>query len=155
MSPNEIATCIDEHASALMKFGNSQFEGVMIDDGAAKSPAGIQAFIRYCSHTGTIATITKSNLSFRGIVNGTNRSLGITSIRMPIGPTLTLEFNVELVDQDVPIMFGLEHHKLHKCSTDEVEDTFTFDNPSQISRRNSWTTWTFILGMANTRISLH
>ena len=90
----------------------------MIDNGGAKSPAGIQAFIQYCAHTGTIRTITKSNRSFRGIGNGMNRSLGITSIRMPIGDTLTLEFNVELVDQDVPIKFGLEHRKLHKCSTD-------------------------------------
>ena len=125
MSPQELAGCIDQHASALMKDGNSQFEGIMIDNGAAKSPAGIQAFIRYCAHTGTIPTITKCNLSFRGIENGTNRSLGITSIRMPIGPILTREFNVELAGQDVPIMFGLDHHKLRKCSTDELEDTFT------------------------------
>ena len=125
MSPNELAGCIDNHASALTKDGNSQFEGVMIDNGASKSPAGIPAFIRYCAHTETIPTITKSNRCFRGIGNGTNRSCGITSIRMPIGSTLALEFNVELVDQDFPIMLGLEHHKLHKCSTDEVEDTFT------------------------------
>ena len=124
MSPNELAGCIDQHASALMKDGNEQFEGVKIDNGAAKSPARIQAFIGYCAHTGYIPTITKSNRCFPGIGNGTNRSFGLTSIRMPIGPTLTLEFNVELADQDFPIMFGLEHHKLHKWSTEEVEDTF-------------------------------
>ena len=32
---------------------------------------------------------------------------------------------MELFDQDALLMFGLEHRKLHKCSTDEVEDTFT------------------------------
>ena len=55
----------------------------------------------------------------------TGRSLGRTSIRMPIGPTLTQMFNEELADQDFPTMLGLEHHKLRNFSTEELEDAFT------------------------------
>ena len=125
MTPKQSSETIERQVSKLLTQKNFKFEGVMINNGAANSPAGIHAFIRYCAHTGKIPRIYPSNRSFRGIAHSINRSLGFTPIRLPIGPTLTLDFNAELVDQDVPIKFGLENHKYHRCSTDKVEDTFT------------------------------
>ena len=59
---------------------NLKFEGVMIDNGTAKSPASIHAFIRYCAHKGKIPRIYPNNRSFRGIGNGIKRSLVFASI---------------------------------------------------------------------------
>ena len=101
---------IDREVSRIMMNGTCEFKGIMIDNGAAKSPAGLVQFINYCAHTGHVPSISPSSRAFRGMGNGVNKSLGITTIRMPIGPLLTIEFKVELVNNDVPIMFGLEHH---------------------------------------------
>ncbi len=95
----KLVTFIDSEVSKMMKKGEFQFERIMIDNGAAKSPAGISAFMRYCAHTGSIPKIYPSERAFRGIRNGINKSLGRTSIRIPVGNALTIEFSVELVDQ--------------------------------------------------------
>lgn len=45
-------------------------------------------------------------------------------IRLPLDLHFTLVFEVDLVENDVPIMFGLKHHKEHLCSTNKVHNTF-------------------------------
>ncbi len=57
--------------------------------------------------------------------HGTVTALGKASIRMPIGPDLFLKFDVDVVDHDIPPMFGLEHHRELKCSSNEFKNTFT------------------------------
>ena len=46
------------------------------------------------------------------------------AIRIPIDRYLILEFDVDIMDQKVPILFGLEHNMKIRCSTNEVEKTF-------------------------------
>ena len=57
MTPKQLSETIDLQVFKLMTEQNFKFEGVMIDNGAAKSPTGIHAFIRYCAHTGKIPRI--------------------------------------------------------------------------------------------------
>ncbi len=57
--------------------------------------------------------------------HGTVTALGKASIRMPIEQDLFLKFDVYVVDHDVPLSFGLEHHRELKCSSNEFKNTFT------------------------------
>ena len=52
-------------------------------------------------------------------------SPGKAVIRIPLGAFFTNEFSVDLVENDVPIIFGLEHHRRLKSSSNEVHATFT------------------------------
>ncbi len=83
----------------------------MIDNGAARSPSGLPAYIRYCIHTGTTPDLRPSNRAYRGIGHGIMQSLGTGTIRMPMAPALFMNFDVDVVDHDVAVMFGLEHHQ--------------------------------------------
>ena len=124
---------ITDQVAILMKTHKTTFEGVMIDNGAALSPAGLPAYLRYCAHTGIAPSLKQSNRCFRGIGKGLERSLGKISIRLPLGPDCLLEFEVDLVENDVPIIFGLEHHREFQCSSNEVENTFTHHPPGTIA----------------------
>ena len=61
---------------------------------------------------------------FKVMGQDTTGSLGMTEIRLPISSNIALTFDVDVVDHDVPILFGLEQHKRFKCSSNEVENTF-------------------------------
>ena len=66
-----------------------------------------------------------SNQSFRRVGNGINVSLDKTYIILTLGGVFKPEFQVGLVENDLSIIFGLEHQKKLQCSTSEVENTFT------------------------------
>ncbi len=66
-----------------------------------------------------------SNRAFHGIGHGIMRSLGTATTRMPLAPGLFLNFDFDVVDHDVPVIFGLKHHRDLKCSSNEWENTFT------------------------------
>ena len=108
------------------------FSGVMIDNGASKTPSGLPSYLRYCAHTGHKPTIKSSSRCFAGIGNGIIPSLALADVRMPLTPDLFLEFEVNLIDQDVPLMFGLDKHLRYKCSTNEYNMTFTH-HPSGVT----------------------
>ena len=44
---------------------------------------------------------------------------------MPVGVTSFLEFETDIVQQDVPLIIGLDLHRRHGCSSDEYHNTFT------------------------------
>ena len=112
--------------------GKSYFEAVMIDNGAAKSPSELSAFVQYCAYSDSVSKLKASNKIFRAIGKGINRSLGKATIRILIDTLLTLEFEVDTIDHDIPLIFGLENHRFKKCSSNEVELTFTH-HPSNIT----------------------
>jgi len=116
----------------IMKEGSNEFEGIMIDNGAAKSPSGLKAYIRYCAHTNSTPQVRASNRAFRGVGHGVQESLGVVPIRMPLGNQHMISFEVDLVDQDIPLIFGLEQHMAHSCSTNEYFKTFTH-HPTNIT----------------------
>ena len=105
--------------------GKTDFERVMIDNGASKSPSGLPAYIRYCAFTKLKPRISPSTRIFSGLGDGTKKSLGTAKVRIPISTYLIIYFQVELIDQDIPLIFGLEQHRFHKCSTNENDLTFT------------------------------
>lgn len=43
---------------------------------------------------------------------------------MPLGPEGFLLFDVDVFDQDVPLIFRLEHHRQLKFSSNKIENTF-------------------------------
>ena len=61
---------IDREVSRIMMNGVCNFKGIMIDNGAAKSPAGLAQFISYCAHTGHVPSISLSSRAFRGMETG-------------------------------------------------------------------------------------
>eukprot|EP00171_Calliarthron_tuberculosum_P008929 IDg8929t1 len=83
-----------------MRNGDNNFEGVMLDNGAAKSPSGLSAYVRYCIHTSTEPILRESHRMFRSVGHGMISSLVKVAIRMPIGHSLCLTFDVDLIDQD-------------------------------------------------------
>ncbi len=69
----------------LLLNGKLKFEGVMLDNGAAKSPAGLPAYLRYCTYSGVSPRHRYSNLVFKGMGKGTNASLGLAEVIVLIG----------------------------------------------------------------------
>ena len=68
--------------------------------------------------------IKPSTRSFAGIGHGNVRSLRLADVRMPISEQVFLEFDVDIIDQDVPLVFGLEKHFKYGCSKNEYTKTF-------------------------------
>lgn len=58
--------------------------------------------------------------------------MGTAIVRMPLAKHFFLDFETEVVNQDVPLMFGLDQHRLHGCSSDEYHNSFTH-HPSGIT----------------------
>ena len=110
---------------AMMKF-----EGICMDDGAQRSVAGLAAYTRYCSHTNSQLDLIPSKELFR-FGDGTHRSLGKTSIRFPIDSLGNfVEYVTDVVDVDVPILFGLDKMKELRWYVNEVSDELCcFDQP--------------------------
>ena len=86
------------------------FDGIMIDNGASKTPSGLPSYLRYCAHTGHNPTIKSSTRCFAGIGNGIIPYLALADVRMLLTPDLFLEFEVNLIYQDLPLMFELDKH---------------------------------------------
>ncbi len=93
----------------------------MPDNGAAKSPAGLLAYLRYCGYCGVSPNLRQSNREFKGIGQGTTASLGLAEIRLPLGASLALTFEVDIVNHDVPILFRLKLHNRFQCFSNEVK----------------------------------
>ncbi len=109
----------------------------MIDNGAAKSPSGLPAYIPYCIRTNTTPERRLSTRFFRGVSHGTVKELERASIRMSIGPDLFLTFHVDVVDHDIPLIFGLEHHRELTCSYNEFKNTLPVIRPALVCQSHS------------------
>lgn len=46
-------------------------------------------------------------------------------MRMPLGSSHFIDFETEIVAQDVPVIFGLDQRHKHGCSSDDYDHTFT------------------------------
>ena len=44
---------------------------------------------------------------------------------MPLGSSFFLDFETDIISQDVSLMFGLDQHRKHGCSSDEYQNSFT------------------------------
>ena len=112
-------------SASQSQLANDSFEGVMLDNGASGTPSGLPAYLRYCQHVGIKPQLRPSINSFVSIGKGIVRSLGVATIRMPLSPTFFLNFETDIIAQDVPLMFGLDQHRKHGCSSDEYQNSFT------------------------------
>ncbi len=53
----------------------------------------------------------------KGIGHGTISSFGIAAMRMLLDRQIILKLKSNVVDHDIPLIFGLEHHRELKCSS--------------------------------------
>lgn len=102
----------------------------MIDNGAGKSPLSLPAHLRYCAFTNTMPKERPSSRRFSVIGNGIQSSMGVVTIRMPQGKNLMLSFDVDLINQEILLIFGLDLLFAYHCSSNEYTRTFTH-HPSQ------------------------
>ena len=112
------SVCLSKFAPSTKK---DAFEGIMLDNGAEGTPSGLPAYLRYCD----FANLRPSNTRFVGLGDGVMPSLGVATVRMPLGHDRYLDFETDVVKQDIPLMFGLDQHKEHGSSSDEYHNTFT------------------------------
>lgn len=124
------STFVSSNASLNTK--QTWFEGIMLDNGASGTPSGLLAYLRYCNFIGIEPTLRHSNRRFVGRGQGVVPSLGVATVRMPLGTSHFIDFETDVVAQDVPLMFGLDQHRKHHCSSDEYHNTFTH-HPSGVS----------------------
>ena len=108
----------------------AKFEGICMDDGAQKSLAGLPAFERYCAFTKTQAELTPSKELFR-LGEVIHKSIGKTMIRITVDNNGNfLEYVTDVIDCDVPILFGLNKMKELRWYVNEVANQFcSYDNP--------------------------
>ncbi len=113
------------------KYGKNKFEGVCMDDRAQKNCAGFKAYQRYCDHTRTPVDLIPSNVKFR-LGDVVHNSIGSTVIRLPIDSRGNfLEYYTDIINVDLPTLFGLNNMKKHRWYVNEVTDEFcSYDNPS-------------------------
>ena len=73
---NELNEYLMETSFGLKEIGKANFEGMVIDNGAARSLFGLPAFIRYCAYTGLRHNLKPRTCMIRAIGSGSHRSLG-------------------------------------------------------------------------------
>ena len=91
-----------------------------MDSGAQKSIAGLPSFQQYCSFIRSLTDLIPSQELF--LLGGTiYRSLGTSTIRFPIDNKGNfLEDVTDVIDLDIPLLFGLEKLKEMKWYVNEV-----------------------------------
>ena len=97
------------------------FEGVVIDNGAARFPSGISALLRYCASTRIFPLLKLRKRCLKGMIKGRTTSLGCACIRIPLRNVLILEFDADILDHDSLLIFGAERHINLKCSSNEQD----------------------------------
>jgi len=101
-----------------------KFEGIMLDNGASDIPSGLPAYLRYCKFVGLDPDVRESDRRFLDVGNGVIESLGIATVRLPLADSFCIAFETDILAQDVPLMFILDQHRKHRCSSDEFYNTF-------------------------------
>ena len=102
----------------------STFDGICIDNGAQKSTACLPSFHQYCSfiRSYTYLILSQELFLLGGIVY---RILGTSTIRFPIDSKWNfLEYVTDIIDLDIPFLFGLEKMRKMKWYVKEVTDEF-------------------------------
>lgn len=64
-SESEVLSRVTAGFFTLVHKGKVEFSGVMIDNGAARSPSGVNCYMRYCTYTGYKPEIRPSNRAMR------------------------------------------------------------------------------------------
>ena len=94
-SLSEISKFISDRAKRSLIEVKIHFEGVRIYNGVAISPSVLQAFIRYCSNTGTIQKLQPSQRSFRGIGKGTEFQLTCSELlNLKLISSITVSYKI-------------------------------------------------------------
>lgn len=98
-----------------------QFLGVCMDHGAENTVAGLNQYLEYCKFANTEVNLKPSDhwLKFG---NSYELSKGIGLIRFPLTDANYFEYETDVVDLDIPILFGLDSMKRYGLKVDELED---------------------------------
>lgn len=98
----------DMHGSMPRRF-DGNFQGVMIDTGAARGSSGGKAqYLSYCKATGRKPDIDYTRAARGHFGIGTIISVGVGDISLPIG-NLWMSFELHIVDGVTPILLSIDY----------------------------------------------
>ena len=102
------------------------FEGIVMDHGAENTVGGIRQYKAYCDHTKLPPKkMEPSQKSFK-FGDQVVTSLGIARIRFPTDDAGSyFEYPSDIVNIDIPLLFGLDSMKRFGTRVDEVENKVT------------------------------
>ncbi len=95
---------LEKIVDSIISQGKVSFERVMLDNRAARSTASPLAYLKYCAFCGIIPKLRPRNRIFKDMGQSTKPSLGFADIHLPTRSSIALTFDIDLVDQDVPIL---------------------------------------------------
>lgn len=108
-------------------------------------PSEVSSCLKYCECVGIEPKLKPSRNEFVGCWEGKVPSVGSVSVRMLVG-YFYLDLNIEMVNQDIPLIFGLDQQKLNFCSSNKSQNTFTHHPsrttiPHKYKRDHLWVVW--------------
>lgn len=86
-------------------YTENYFEGLCLDIGSQMSVGGLRQSKAYYKARGIPFSLNPSNLFFR-FGSNTNKSLGIQIVRMPTPAYGRLQFHINIVSIDIPMLLG-------------------------------------------------
>ena len=100
------------------------FEGIIMDHGAQNTVGGWRQYTLYCKHTHQRPGPLRPSSKLFKFGETKTRSMGIAMIRFPTDDAGSyFDYPSDIVQIDVPLLFGLDLMKRYRIRVDEVENT--------------------------------
>eukprot|EP00171_Calliarthron_tuberculosum_P020551 IDg20551t1 len=91
-----------------------EFEDIALDSDASKPSGGLPACLQYCEQTSTVQSLSPSLASFFETESRNVPSLGLARLRLSLQHHGFLEFEIDIIDEEFPLLFGHDHHLIHR-----------------------------------------
>ena len=118
------------YISEILSSSSNEFKGACLDIGAEKSVIGRKQAMAYCKFTGCKFKHKPSRTFFR-FGDGCFSSIGIIPVRIPCPDGSFIHFNIDVVQEDVPMLIGLDILDREKLVADNVSNVLS-------SKRFGW-----------------
>lgn len=102
-----VAFLRQEPDASLLTVDAEHVEGECVDSGTQLSEFGEPQAKAFQSEFGIFPKMRKSSRAFR-LADVHHRGLGLLRINMPVSDSLSLEFDAEIVNVNVPLLLGLD-----------------------------------------------
>lgn len=119
------------HSGLASQYSSKSFEGACADTGAQKSVCGLAQAKEYCRTSKQPFRLVASPYSYK-FGDGIRASLCRIDVRMGISKGYFLQFWVDVVDADIPLLLGQDLLDKHKLVADNVENVLH-------SKKEGWT----------------
>lgn len=123
------------------------FHGICVDTGAEQSVAGLEQTQAYLSMAGKSWNRTQSNCFFK-FGDTVYPSIGFIPIRIPTPHGTVMEFNLNVVEANVPIILGLDLLDKEQLYIDNIDNILVHKHhgwslPLQRKRGHLYITWNY------------